>query len=146
MTDAVREAVAGRELDAMVAERVMGWRLSNYEAEAAAASDADYADAAINDGWEWEGRATRREAWQWRPSTDIADAWEVVEKMAADQPEWPHHGHYVCLHNSTGLGKWECRVGSFAEAHADTAPLAICRAALAALSHEQPHPEPEATT
>jgi hypothetical protein len=71
--------------------------------------------------------------------TDIAAAWEVVEKMqgggpfkswwsAIETPGWP-----------TGTdSKYTARVfeGSvcIANENADTAPLAICRAALAAIS------------
>jgi hypothetical protein len=68
-----------RELDAKVAEKIMGWTLRKYETgEKCGPSKCRwYAD----DGWEWYGRDTDQEAHQWHPSTNIKDAWEVVEKM-----------------------------------------------------------------
>lgn len=53
----------GRELDALVAEKVMGWDDSG-------------------DG-EWRNEFDRpiESIRLWRPSTDISAAWEVVEKM-----------------------------------------------------------------
>lgn len=57
------------------------------------------------------------------PSTDMAHAWEVVEKI----------GDLNLEHLPSG--KWLADFRGFA-AEADTAPLAICRAALMALKPE----------
>jgi hypothetical protein len=108
----VTERVAGRELDAEVAEKVMGRPVGEW----------------LEGIYYQDGRRGRIP----RFSTDIAAAWQVVEKLAADTPAWPHHGYFVSIHNSTGLGRWEARIGATAIAHAHTAPLAICLAALAA--------------
>lgn len=116
---------AGRELDAQIAEKVMGYAMTVV--------------AAI-DG-ESLGLDFETEDWQVLPhySTNIAAAWPIAEKLhlsvmrAGD--EWaaavldgePHaeegeyHGGYV-----------DC--GLHDVAYAPTAPLAICRAALLAVS------------
>ena len=120
---------AGRELDTLVAEKVMGWE-------------------ATADGLYWDARqkrtrlvlgsaiAKKREemgiengpGFVFAPSTDIAAAWEVVEK--ADL--WSLYGsigdgpYRACI-------QFEDREGLMT---ADTAPLAICIAALKAVSQE----------
>ena len=67
-------------------------------------------------------------------STDIADAWTVVEKMKSK--------HFRIYYKSVPFHKddkepigWMCSVSGFEfmPEHADTAPLAICRAALLAV-------------
>lgn len=97
-----------RERDALVAEKVMGWNV--YQAS-------------------------------WSPTTDIAAAWEVVEKMDAE-----HRTLRVSRHPVMG---WECEIfppypwrehtnegvrvhSTSYSASADTAPEAICLAALRA--------------
>lgn len=119
-----------REIDAMVAEKVMGWT-----------------KAEPLDG--------RSRAWppdckikMWPHgisippySTDIASAWEVVERMG----RW--HGFDFIVRTTGGLyGKKEWEAGwyedgfegpeSRAVADADTVPMAICLAALAAAGVE----------
>lgn len=120
---------AGRELDTLVAEKVMGWE-------------------ATADGLYWDARqkrtrlvlgsaiAKKREemgiengpGFVFAPSTDIAAAWEVVEK--ADL--WSLYGsigdgpYRACI-------QFEDREGLMT---ADTAPLAICLAALKAVNQE----------
>jgi Phage ABA sandwich domain len=127
---------AGPELDALVAREVMGW------------------DAfGLDELWHIKGkRSTDVTEWgtphacegvttnlMWRPSTDIASAWAVVEKM--------HERH--CVHLDGGLG-WGCKIsdaGGLTQAtwsvvaNAETAPLSICIAALKAVlwSHRFNH-------
>jgi hypothetical protein len=112
----------GRELYALIAERVMGWRLRNYET---GEYSNDWANASVSDGWEWEGRDSAEEAWKWGPSRKISDAWEV----------WEHVGRDECLiltkFMDRGSWKWEANVNGVACGPlADTAPHAICLAAL----------------
>jgi len=71
----------GRELDALVAEKAMGWKLQCYESGVYATEPGQYDDASKNDGWLWEGDEVSREAYEFNPSTDISAAWEVVEKL-----------------------------------------------------------------
>lgn len=55
----------------------------------------------------------------WSPSTNIGAAWEVVDEM----------GDRFDSLSLTLSGKWRVTIGPV-EALAETAPLAICRAAL----------------
>lgn len=93
------------------------------------------------DGWgvmawfDHEGNATGYGAggeWtSFKPSVDIAHAWHVLEHFT-----WPQF--YTRLVR-TETGNWRCDIelnggdGPTRSAFADTAPLAICRAALAAV-------------
>lgn len=127
---------AGRQADVLVAEALMGWSLVCYETDEVPTCDKDYELASRNDGWEWVGRPERREAWQWRPSTDIADAWEVVARLTAlgwvtvvtadGFRDGTAAGFDVEVFTSLTDGHQERRFS----AHADTAPLAICRASM----------------
>ena len=106
---------AGRELDALVAEKVVKRDIHVYECPASPFS-----------------RKNGRCCCVPHYSTYIAAAWEVVEKLRADG----YRFRGVEEHDEDP--GWRCLVGkpSFYpsyEAHADTAPLAICPAALKAV-------------
>jgi len=61
-------------------------------------------------------------------STDISVAWQVVEKLC---DETGCDVVKVCKRDPELLrGEWSCNFGRGAEAFGDSAPLAICRAAL----------------
>ena len=98
----------GRELDALIAEEVMGWVRVTYRK-----------------GARWSrgiplGSIPALPIEKWAPSTNIADAWDVVEKAG--------------LTNVDRDGaSWVARHGFRASAHGWTAPHAICLAALAAV-------------
>lgn len=97
-----------REIDRQVAEKVMGWVWQGGNP--------------IGNGY--DGR------WPWPPpfSTDIAAAVEVAERVAK-----------LAWHLSKIPGRYRCQIVLAAsidkcfEVEANTAPLAICKAALAAL-------------
>ncbi len=62
----------------------------------------------------------------WAPSIDINHAWEIVEYLKAN-------GHNVTVGNDSDT--WECLIFDASppyrwEAEANTAPMAICKAAL----------------
>lgn len=102
----------GRELDALVAEKVMGWTLPQHSPFLL-----------------WQGRNCVVE---FRPSTDIAAAWEVVEKMS--------DGFRFDLHKVGGMSLWNTRFTENKVFNALTstydstlAPHAICLAALKAV-------------
>lgn len=111
------EMQAGRELDALLAERLMGWTR-------------DDRGAWVPPGFKplQVGYYTQKPG---AYSTSIAAAWEVVEKMAED---W-----FVDLtlkHHADGRESWCVSFDNGARANygeAPRAPLAIVRAALAAL-------------
>lgn len=100
------EMKAGRELDALVAEEVMG----------------------LDPEWHKQvpvGRVTPCY------STDIAAAWEVVEKLCREE-RYPTVQFAV---NVDGKQAWWCSLVNPAdvEVHAPAAPLAVCLAALKAV-------------
>lgn len=101
---------AGRELDRLVAEEVMGYAMT-----AVASSDGESL-----------GLDFDTEDWQVLPcySTSIEAAWLVVER----NPE--------CFSLEKGLYGWEAYFLGGSTAYAYTAPLAICMAALAAVGVE----------
>lgn len=131
---------ASRELDALVAEKVMGYTL---RFAAKAWTDADWMGSdtptetnvmAIYAPFEQFPRSGAFDKSIPHYSTDIAAAWEVVEKL---------YERGLCVGVST-LHEWktkcECSVyyadmaqRMVANADADTAPHAICLAALKAL-------------
>ena len=113
------EMPAGREMDALVAEKVMGWRL-----DASCGYSTWMGGKADSRGMRWTIDG-------WKPSADIAAAWGVVEKVREEF-------RYVSVTAGNG---WSCsawdveKAKRLREVHAfaDTAPLAICRAALLAV-------------
>ena len=105
----------GPELDAMIVEKVMGWKICF--------TDPTY-------GF-WIGEHYRT-FHDFKPSTSIAHAWEVVEKM----------GMVTIEDGGESVGKPEWSVG-FVDTYGDwihgegsTAPHAICLAALKAMGEE----------
>lgn len=114
----IDEMQAGPELDALIATEVMGLivhprNTGLWVPQGPADGIADHTPKIIGG---------------WLPSTNIAHAMEVVEKMrlqlvpCVDEPHW-----FVCEGDCVDHGK--SRFGTIA----DTAPLAICRAALKAV-------------
>ena len=120
--DEIMSMSAGRELDAMVAEHVMGWELRQV---GNGSMDGEYY---WHDGCDFvDGRLANLEF-----STDIAAAWEVVEK-----PEIMDK--YQIGVYPTSFGKWVTRsfmAGYNITVQEDSAPLAICKVALLTLIKE----------
>ncbi len=122
-----------RELDVLVAEKVMGW-------EPKESVTGHY------DQWtDKEGKL--RTTWSdalpiafcWRPSTSIADVWEVVESVSNELVWLALEGPAPYDASKEG---WRCSIISYdpdVPTHcvdAATAPRAICLAALRAVSIE----------
>ena len=116
----VDEMEAGRELDALVAEKVMGVKPEQVYCDISGRNISRYFDL--------EDRM-RIESY----STDIGAAWQVLERVAES---W-----LPCvMHNGmTWIAEFESLI-EFHTAYADTAPLAICRAALMAVGVEEVSP------
>lgn len=108
--------VAGPELDRLVAEKVMGWE---------PVSSGLRMRGSPPDLWLCKG-GRRRVMRAWNPSTNIAQAWEVVERCRS-------LGHRVTLQLD---GAWRVWINGGLPSEDDTAPLAICFAALAAVGGE----------
>ena len=123
---------AGRELDALVAEKVMGWTFQTFPEGACPEVRHWHRTSPIPEERSPEWAASFIGACP-RFSTDLAAAWTVVEKLrGCDQ--WPEIG-------ATGRS-WYCEFegepGVIVEGFGDTAPLAICRAALEAVTPPPP--------
>lgn len=125
--------MTGFDLDQLVAEKVMGWTLDSRSRI-----------------WQMPGRnppnnrmlsaypcAPQYEGCSndyWRPSTNIAYAWDVVDHLAGAT------SHRVDIHDFGALPKWRCVIRLMGSTivqtgEGETAPLAICRAALKAVGY-----------
>jgi len=129
----IDEMEAGREMDALVAELVMEWK---YRTDLESTWFILELYKKLDNPVFWNGEFgigyAKSNGWgPFHPSTDIAAAWQVVEKfnsceitIAKDKSE------YVCLLDfAPDMDKWYPAV-------APTAPLAICRAALKAVTND----------
>ena len=111
---------AGPRINAWIAERVMGWTI----------------EVMPNNGQEMghvgqsrAGAGSVLIPTDWSPSTDIAPAWEVWEKLTGHRDWWQTAIHRCDGHWRASGYKHGSSVRDLA-ADAPTAPLAICRAAL----------------
>jgi hypothetical protein len=120
MPESTKE-LSGRELDAAVAERIMGWQRQdgyNYWMSFSSSGETFKLHALI---------AT------WKPSESIEAAMEVVEKMRRD------HFRFACNDRcDPESGEWWAEFATLeyergGQASAGTLPEAVCRAALAAI-------------
>ena len=116
----------GRELDAAVATKVIGWHDVKWQPIANAFGEKvldEYAGHPPND--------LLKNAIIPRYSTSIQAAWDVLEKMKATAT-------FAAVVSGKGA-PWVCKINlgvKFVEEKADAAPLAICAAALKALAEE----------
>ena len=124
--ETIEQMPADPETDRLVAELVMGWHWGQAEDGVATWTRTD-------SGIAWAVAEPT-----FSPSTDIADAWMVVEKMK--ESDWL----FAVGNRATGEDHWYCEYDLMRDAvnrepgedapfvTASTAPLAICRAALLA--------------
>ena len=112
---------AGRELDALIAEKLWGKRVMD-------GNPCSHSGCLSHVSHPCDGCG------RWHPgliphySTRIADAWLVVEKLRADGFRWAIGSE----RNEWDIYLEDRKMGS-GEGHAKTAPLAICLAALKAV-------------
>ena len=141
------ELKAGRELDALIAEKVMGWhRKTENEIYPYWYDEIGLVTKLAEDIPSWsDGFAN----YAWSPSTNISSAWEVVEKFRKGNfflritpteegyrvTACSDEGLPLAFDKKTGDYDWDSK---YSEAYADapTAPLAICRAALKAVEEK----------
>ena len=135
-----REMKAGRELDALVAEKVMGWIpswgnwwMAGYGEMNCSLDKATEWSFEAEKGVEYRGKKYQSiPLHRWCPSTDISAAWEIVEKMRevgyfirlADQDEFIRARFYNPNFLPDEKSLWIV---------AETVPEAICKAALLAM-------------
>lgn len=122
---------AGPELDSLIAERVMGWTSKDDHWYGDGADD--IGSAGNEDGFPALRVSKGPYRAYWHPSTNIAHAWEVVQRMKED--------HDFNISNNQGeVMEWIVEIERLdaqakASAEGETAPEAICRAALSVVSH-----------
>lgn len=113
----------GRELDALIAEKIMGWKSIITKDE-------------VGDVYRGipPGGKLFDEDYIPHYSTDIAMAWRVVWK-------WLRAYYYGTFElNCANFGNetnWECQFGNYPRAKGETAPEAICKAALFTVMKEE---------
>jgi hypothetical protein len=129
----------GRALDALVAERVMGWprRVPPSAFGHPWPTDTHWFtdhDSEVEHLWREDGKLC---SMPFCPSTDITAAWQVVEKLR-------EHYTNVSLHgaNGWGLTAWNSALDGReydlgGPINAATAPHAICLTALLALGEKE---------
>ena len=140
MADTVKEA--GRGLDALVAERVMGRAVAPAVLAEVHGPGVWLTVPGAQTTVPGHGSLPAVEPCP-RYSTDIAAAWQVVEAMDArgylPQLDRLHAGDerfWRCELAAGGDGPAGSHPRAYVWEDADTAPLAICRAALALLEHQ----------
>lgn len=155
---------AGAEMDALIADKVLGWHRNKsgyYTTEARKdlvfgshtkkGKGGYYRETGIATGWRFEDDgdyyACSNQCRLFCPSEDIVAAWEVVEKLCghedADEDPFRLRKRYSSRASAgehwsaSFLDRWHDNgVCLTEEAEATTAPLAICRAALLAVCVE----------
>lgn len=125
---------AGNELDALVAEKVMGWRL----VPRSEILIAGYGHTSGPRVWVDSRRLPQVNENHFSPSSDIGSAWMVVSHWWQHRLDCGISDKPFVLEREYAQNpeRWTCFFGSenwLGEATGITAPLAICRAALAAV-------------
>lgn len=135
---------AGRELDALIAEKVMGWRKA---LDAPVDAHLRWPEP-IQAGWLWYNPDRSPCPFEYtipNYSTDIKDAWQVVEKLTAwDARQVPLYWFKLNYDNNECWDVGFCRVEGHEDysldgwhwhtvQHFSEVPLAICLAALKAV-------------
>lgn len=112
----INELQAGPELDDLVAERACGFVIDRFTFE----YDGMFKKCRV---WvDNEGKKHNPKPY----STDIAAAWEVVEKMR-------ELGWWIGIETVRGGDEWSVQMGSRRELISGPLPLCVCRAALLAV-------------
>jgi hypothetical protein len=126
--DRILSTEAGPELDALVAEKVMGLNLVDVtviDGKGVHTAKGFLGESYVSLA---DGRTGRSAKQCPAYSTDIAHAWTVVEKFIG-------RGTQRLIINAGGYYSYSCHYeGTRGVAEAPTAPLAICRAALLAVT------------
>lgn len=111
-----------REIDALVAVKGMGWRLEKGDALFRPMYEGDAPVVRKVDKWYPPGHESSYMATPPPYSTDIAAAWKVMDRLGDDYAVQRRKDRWIVF---TGYH-------DYIAAEADTAPMAICLAALKA--------------
>lgn len=129
----INQIEAGRELDALVASKVMSLDINRGHYETAETSSGDPLCIACGTVGDWSDDLFGDKPCIPHYSTDIAAAWQVVGKLTNPRISW-EAGTWLAscdVRNEPPYEGW--RIVSARADGRDAAPLAICRAALAAI-------------
>lgn len=103
--ETIAQMEAGRELDALVAEKVMGWTMFSYQMLGSGGAGE----------FRWIPPGRRDHVSNIAPvprySTDIAAAWEVVEKVTENLGHWPFMLFEDRYGGTYSGGKWVATFG-----------------------------------
>lgn len=126
--DEILNMPAGREMDELIATK---WMLLPVREMRGAPCPYCRSDMRFTGTRSW---CSDCREWRHSPyknySYEIESAWEVVEKLCN---ETGCDVVKVCKRDPELYGEWSCNFGRGFEAFGETAPLAICRAALLAV-------------
>ena len=125
----IDEMPAGREMDKAIGQHIFKYWVDHYDKDCAENCYyclMDGSGDAVIPGLHEGERRTEEEAWADCPefSTDIAAAWEVLNKFTHKEP---------CINYLNDLWNpvgWHCHIDGHHTEGCDTAPLVICRCAL----------------
>ncbi len=146
----------GRELDALVAEKVMGCVVNRERSQPECGCEEvkgiKWIHRMYPHGFDYSHPDPYRTNYCCQDpcllaySTDIAAAWEVVEKV------WPRESHFYVYKGMGSDNRWECnfmvtqapdKLGDERRfSYGETAAHAICLAALKAVGYKEKAPDP----
>lgn len=118
----LRSMPAGRELDALAAERVMGWRTEDVF------DPLWYSISPLGD------HHAEHDIRTWHPSTDIAAAWEV-HRIACREPFSRRRAYLDEIQRAVSVRLGIDGVVAWPDVFAVVLPEDICRAALLAVKN-----------
>lgn len=130
--DEILAMEAGRELDALIVDKVMGWAWNTHNPRNHIMWNPDTGGVGIvvfHDGGEGDGVIQVLDVPYY--SSDIAAAWEVIGKMI-EQGTFINLGHGGLVWRVNISTRYMYERLEFEGITAESAPLAICRAALVA--------------
>jgi hypothetical protein len=138
--DEILNMPAGKEIDALIAEKVMGWHKADHHGRECwlDANKGYQRGIASGNGFEDDEDF---HLLHWHPSESILWAWEVIEKMQEIDSHWSPGVNWDD-DDGDGNPMWVASFTYYGESEKDfrvnevwdkSAPLAICRAALLAV-------------
>ena len=128
----IEKMQAGRELDALIAEKVMGWewRKTSLNDEQKVLVMGNYNPLDDSTDFWWGDDVMKLVPYY---SRDIAAAWQVVEKMREEGLDIDITVRPKIEYGCRVAPRGECNTDNVVFLASTTAPLAICRAALKAV-------------